>query len=185
MTDPCFAGSENPPARAHQEAGHTGGNRRVTRSVASPVFIDTNVLVYWHDASHVGKQACARDWIEHLVRRRLARTSFQVLFELYSVLSRKLTDFTATECRDIVRVLSAWQPVAPNRRTLERSWLLQERYSLSWWDALIVAAANASDCRVLLTEDLQHDQVLDDIRVINPFRSPERTPAEVLDALSR
>lgn len=152
-------------------------------SVADPVFVDTNVLVYWHDASESEKQPRAREWIEYLVRRRLARTSFQVLFELYSVLSRKVTDFTANECRDVVRVVSAWQPVAPNRGTLERSWVLQERFSLSWWDALIVVAAHASNCRVLLTEDLQHNQLLGDVRVIDPFRSPERTPAEVLDAL--
>ena len=166
-----------------REAGRASANRRVTRSVTSPVFVDTNVLVYWHDASEFEKQGRARQWIEHLARRRLARTSFQVLFEFYSVLSGKLTDFTAAECRDIVRVVAAWQTVAPNGGTLERSWFLQERYSLSSWDALIVAAAHASDCRVLLTEDLQHDQVLDDVRVINPFRSPERTPAEILDAL--
>ena len=65
---------------------------------------------------------------------------------------------------------------------IERAWRLQERYALSWWDALIVAAAQSSECAVLLTEDLQHGQRLGRSRVINPFRSPERTPAEVLEA---
>ena len=67
---------------------------------------------------------------------------------------------------------------------IERAWRLQERYALSWWDALIVAAAQSSGCAVLLTEDLQHGQRLGEVTVINPFRSPERTPAEVLEALA-
>ena len=83
-----------------------------------------------------------------------------------------------------MRSLAAWRPVGPDLPLLNQAWFLQQRYALSWWDALIVAAAQSSECSVLLTEDLQHDQVLGEIRVINPFRSPERTPSEVLDALN-
>ena len=71
------------------------------------------------------------------------------------------------------------------RHSIERAWRLQERYALSWWDALIVAAAQSCECSVLLTEDLQHGQRLGDVRVIDPFRSPERTPAGVLEAMER
>jgi len=62
-------------------------------------------------------------------------------------------------------------------------WFLQDRFSLSWWDALIVAAAQMCECEVLLTEDLQHGQVFDTVRVVDPFASPERTPEEVLTKL--
>jgi predicted nucleic acid-binding protein len=140
--------------------------------------------VYREDVTDPAKQARANAWLSLLFERRQGRTSFQVMQELYSVLTQKLTAINAAEARQIVRELTAWRPVTPDVPLLERSWLLQERYSLSWWDALVVAAAHASHCRVLLTEDLQHDQVLDEVRVINPFRSPERTPAEILDALS-
>ena len=149
----------------------------------APVFVDTNVLVYWQDASDLAKQSRAQSWIAHLGHRRLARTSFQVLVELYSVLTHKLTDFTQAEAQDVVRAVAVWRPVAPDLPTLERSWALQQRYSLSWWDAVIVAAAHSCECSVLLTEDLQHGQLLGDLRVIDPFRSPERTAAEVLEAL--
>ena len=73
-----------------------------------------------------------------------------------------------------------WKPVAIDLAVLERAWLLQQRYSLSWWDALIVAAAQTCECAMLLTEDLQHDQVFGQIRVIDPFMSVDRTPEEVL-----
>lgn len=183
MTAPCFAGSASPPAIPRRQAGRTSANRRVTRGVASPVFVDTNVLVYREDDTDPAKQARANAWLSLLFERRQGRVSFQVLQELYSVLTQKLQRFHAAEARQIVRELTVWRPLTPDVALLERSWLLQARYSLSWWDALVVAAAHASGCRVLLTEDLQHDQILDGVRVINPFRSPERTPAEILDAL--
>lgn len=49
------------------------------------------------------------------------------------------------------------------------------RYQLLWWDALIVARAQASDCRYLLTEDLQHGQDLDGLLVCSPFRASPDT----------
>lgn len=149
-----------------------------------PVFVDTNVLVYWQDTSDPAKQSRAEDWIVLLSRTRSARTSFQVLVELYSSLTRKLEDFRTEKAQQIVRGVAVWEPVAREFPLIERAWRLQQRYALSWWDALIVAAAQFGGCSVLLTEDLQHDQLLDGVRVIDPFRSPERTPAEVLDALS-
>lgn len=153
--------------------------------MSGPVFVDTNVLVYWQDTSDPVKQSRAHEWVEFLSRNRSARASFQILQELYSALTRKLKNFRTEKAQRIVRGLTAWQPVAPDLATVERAWLLEQRYLLSWWDALVVAAAHNSGCAVLLTEDLQHGQRLGNVRVINPFRSPERTPAEVLDALPR
>ena len=151
--------------------------------MTAPVFVDTNVLVYRHDGRDQAKQARAEAWYQFVWRLRLGRLSFQVLQELYSVLTRKLVPkFDLHEARALVRDLAAWQPVAADRALLERSWSLQDRYSLSWWDALIVAVAQAGDCRVLLTEDLQHGQMFGTLRVIDPFASPERTPAELLSA---
>ena len=152
--------------------------------MAGPVFVDTNVFAYREDDTDPFKQARANAWLSLLIERREGRISFQVMQELYSVLTQKLPRFNGPEARQVVRELSVWRPVTPDVALFERSWLLQERYALSWWDSLIVAAAQASDCRFLLTEDLQHDQMLGGVRVINPFRSPDRTPSEVLDALA-
>lgn len=63
---------------------------------------------------------------------------------------------------------------------LEKAWRVQQAYKLSWWDALIVATAQTCECATLLTEDLQHDQTIGEIRVIDPFRTPDRAPQEVL-----
>ena len=148
------------------------------------VFVDTNVFVYRQDGADPAKQLRAHDWIAYLVRQRAARISFQVLQELYATLTRKLEpEFDAGEAQEIVRDLAVLRPVVLDLAILDRGWLLQERYFLSWWDALIVAAAQSCACSALLTEDLQHDQTFGEVRIIDPFASPERTPEEVLTTL--
>lgn len=149
-----------------------------------PVFVDTNVIVYRYDTRVPEKQSRADAWLTFIWDRHSGRVSTQVLLEFYSTITRKLKPaMTSAEVRRIVRGLSSWQPVSVDLTVLERAWFLQDRFSLSWWDALIVAAAQMCECEVLLTEDLQHGQVFDTVRVVDPFASPERTPEEVLTQL--
>ncbi len=159
--------------------------RLATNCMTALVFVDTNILVYRQDSSDLAKQSRAHDWIAYLARHRAARISFQVLQELYATLTRKLNPaFDTGQAQSIVRELGVWRPVVLDLTILERGWLLQERYLLSWWDALIVAAAQSCACSALLTEDLQHDQMFGDVRVINPFAVPDLTPEDVLATLS-
>ena len=74
--------------------------------------------------------------------------------------------------REDVRFLLAWRPIPVDTRVVEGAWRIQGRYKLSWWDALIVSAAQASDCRYLLTEDLQENRNIGNVEVINPFHTP-------------
>ena len=150
-----------------------------------PVFVDTNVFVYLHDDSEPEKKTRADEWISLLVRGRSGRVSFQVLQELYAILtSKRRLKVDAAEARLIVRELAVWQPVAADLAMLNRAWVLQDRFPLSWWDALIIAAAQTCECKVLLTEDLQDGQEFGAVQVVNPFASPDRTPEEILEALA-
>ena len=82
------------------------------------------------------------------------------------------------EARAEVRDLLAWRPLAVDAALLEQGWKIQDRYRLSFWDSLIVAAAKSAACRYLLTEDLQADQNVDGVTVVNPFlRDPDSLPA--------
>lgn len=153
--------------------------------MTAPVFVDTNVLVYRHDSSDPAKQSRAEEWLSTLVRERAARVSYQVLQELFVTLTRKVQPATADEeAREIVRDLASWQPITIDLAILERAWVNQQRYLLSWWDALIVAAAQSSGCVALLTEDLQHGQALGDVRVVNPFATPNSTTQQILAGLT-
>jgi len=76
--------------------------------------------------------------------------------------------------RSEVRSLLPCHPIPTDARVMEGAWRIQNRYGLSWWDALIVSAAQITNCQYPLTEDLQPDQKFDNVQVINPFlRSPD------------
>ena len=106
----------------------------------------------------------------HLWHEKSGRLSFQVLQEFYITVTGKLDPGLPTEiARTDVRSLMSWQPLAASAPILERAWTIQDRYGLSWWDALIVSAAHTAECRYLLTEDLQDKQDLGHVQVINPF----------------
>jgi predicted nucleic acid-binding protein len=142
-------------------------------TVHSPVFVDSNVFLYAFDEAHPDKQQAARNWRAELWKSRRGRVSFQVLGEFY-VNALRMRPAAREEARAEVRDLLAWNPVVADAVLLERGWKIQDRYQLSYWDALIVSAAKAASCRYLLTEDLQDGQKLDGLEVVNPFlRSPE------------
>ncbi|MBZ5646330.1 MAG: PIN domain-containing protein [Acidobacteriia bacterium] len=136
--------------------------------MTAPVFVDTNVLIYAMDEADRGKQQAARRWRAALWKARLGRTSFQVLEEFYAKVTKKWPA-ARDQARAEVRDLMAWRPLRVDGEIIERAWRIQDRYQLSFWDALIVAAAKSASCRYLLTEDLQPDQNLDGVRVVNPF----------------
>lgn len=133
------------------------------------VFVDTNVFLYAVDAAETAKQPAAAAWRAELWRTRQGRTSFQVLQEFYVKAIQKWPK-SAEAARAEVRDLLAWSPVTIGSGILLEAWKLGDRYRLSFWDSLIVAAAKASSCRFVLTEDLQHGQNLDGVEVVNPFR---------------
>ncbi len=137
--------------------------------MTAPVFVDTNVLIYALDDADPKKQVSARMWREDLWRTRRGRISFQVLQEFYVKVTRKWPE-AKEETRSEIRDLLAWRPIAIDDAIVEAAWKVQDRFGFSFWDALIVAAANSSSCRFLLTEDLQAGQELDGLIVISPFQ---------------
>jgi predicted nucleic acid-binding protein len=145
---------------------------------ALTVFVDTNVLLYSRDPRRADKQARAAAWLRACWERQIGRISSQVLHEFYANLCRLAPTLTADEQRSVVREYRAWTPWLVEDDTVDLAWTLQDRYTLNYWDALMVAAAIEQGCRYLLTEDLQHAQHLDSVQVLNPFL----VGPEVLDA---
>ena len=139
------------------------------------IFVDTNVLVYTRDASEPRKQKQALDWMTYLWSTKTGRLSFQVLNEFYVTVTEKLDPGLDTRsARNDVLSFLTWEPIPVDVRVIEGAWRLQDNYHLSWWDALIVSAAQASGCHYLLTEDLREKQKMENVTIINPFHlSPE------------
>lgn len=142
-----------------------------------PVFVDTNVLVYVRDASSPDKQQRAKAWFARLWQERAGRISWQVLNEYYVTVTQKLpTRMSRDAARISVELLTAWDPLPVDEALHRAAWRLQDAHSLSWWDALIVAAAQVAGCAMLLSEDMQAGRNYGGVEVVNPF---DRTPESV------
>jgi predicted nucleic acid-binding protein len=140
--------------------------------MTAPVFVDTNVLIYAWDGSAPEKSESAHRWIRALWQARAGRLSTQVLNEFYNVATRRLPlPLTRDEARTLCETFIAWNPIPIDTLLLDRAWSLHATTQLSWWDTLIVAAAQRCAARYLLTEDLQEGQIFDGLTVVNPFRA--------------
>jgi len=138
-------------------------------------FVDTNILVYARDAAAGTKQQQADALIRELWGSRRGRLSVQVLNEYFVTVTRKLAPGMEPDAawRD-VEALRAWEPVALDWNLLARAHGVFGRFSLSWWDSLIVTAAELSGCDVLYSEDLQAGAIYGNVRVVNPFANTSR-----------
>jgi predicted nucleic acid-binding protein len=134
-------------------------------------FVDTNVLVYAHDASEARKQPVARVLLEELWASRSGALSTQVLQEFYVVATRKFDPpMSRPAAREIVALYGTWPLVRTDLPLILAASQLEERHALSFWDALIVEAARRVGATRLVTEDLQGERRIGGVRIENPFR---------------
>ncbi len=134
------------------------------------VFVDSNVLVYAHDADSGNKQRIAAKAVADILDARSGVLSIQVLQEFYSTVTRKLRSAIARDvARELLRGYSSWtiQPLTPD--DVVAASFLEQRHQLSFWDALIVQAALLAGAKKLLSEDFQHGQSIGGVTVENPF----------------
>ena len=140
-------------------------------------FVDTNILVYSRDTRDPVKHQVARSWIAELWSTGNGRISTQVLKEYYQTVTRRLSPGMPVEdARADIRDLQTWKPFEPTASTFEKAWLIEDRIKISWWDALIIAAAQQTGCTYLLSEDLQSGQTIENLSIINPFTKTINEP---------
>jgi predicted nucleic acid-binding protein len=129
-------------------------------------------LIYAHDLDAGIKHQVAVSLMEDLWERENGALSVQVLQEFYVNVTRKITKpISPAQARGVIRNYLAWQIQRNDPDTIFFASELEERYQLSFWDSLIVAAASTARVDKILTEDLQHGQVIAGILVENPFLS--------------
>ena len=134
-------------------------------------FVDSNILIYAHDRDTGTKHDMARDLVEHLWRTGTGVLSTQVLQEFYVNVRRKAKrPLAAGEAARIVEDYLSWEVVVNSGEDILQALRLEERFQISFWDALIIQAASHSGAEVLYSEDLNHGQVYGRVRVINPLR---------------
>ena len=133
-------------------------------------FLDTNVLVYANDCRDAEKQSRAIAVVACLMRSGNGVISMQVLQEYANTALVKLQQKSDVVLRQL-RLLEAMRVVEPDADLIRRQVEIRETYGVSFWDAGIVAAAEAANCTAILSEDLNSGQFYSGIRVVNPFLS--------------
>jgi predicted nucleic acid-binding protein len=146
--------------------------------MTGPCFVDANVLLYSRDPRDPAKQARANAWLDVLWREGRGHTSMQVLSEFYYNATRKLNPAVPFEdAWARASTFFAWNPQPIDTPLLRRARVVEERWRLSWWDSMIVAAAQLQGCALLLTEDLQDGAVYGTVTVRSPFTLDVHEPA--------
>ena len=133
-------------------------------------FVDTNILIYAHDSSAGVKHDRARDLIERLWMSGEGVVSTQVLQELCINLLRKLArPLAIEEVRHLLEDYLSWEVVVNDAASVLQALEMERRFKLSFWDALILQAAESCGASVLYSEDLASGQRYGDVKVVNPL----------------
>ena len=136
-----------------------------------PSFVDTNILVYAEDKDAGRKHEKARDLVIELWNDGHGVVSVQVLQEFFVTVTRKLRRGLApARALEIVREYLTWTVVSNTGELLIAAVGLQQKATLSFWDALIVQAALEAGCERLYSEDLSDGQCFGSLMIVNPFR---------------
>ena len=139
------------------------------------VFLDTNVLAYACDADQPLKREQARDLLNSLSRDVPPCISTQVLQEFFVTATRKM-GVEPLQAKRIIHTFRQMETVLIDPEDISHAIDGSVIWQISFWDALILAAARKARCTVLYSEDLNDGQVYDTIRVVNPFRSAHLGP---------
>jgi|SRR5580698_10301522 predicted nucleic acid-binding protein len=137
-------------------------------------FLDTNVFVYSVDRTEPAKVRRATQLINDAVRTGKGVVSYQVVQEFFHVALRRFAQpMTSADAEQYL--LTVFRPllaIHSSEGIFLAALRLQARYRFSWYDSLIVAAALHANCGVLYSEDLQHGQKIESLKIVNPFLAP-------------
>lgn len=138
--------------------------------MSDKIFVDTNILVYAHDMDTGDRHARASAIIESLWEAETGVTSTQVLQEFYVTVTRKIKyPLKPAQTREIILNYLSWPIQVNDPEMTIRASEIGEKHNLSFWDALIIAAALQLQAKKIITEDLNPGQIIEGILIENPF----------------
>lgn len=134
----------------------------------SKIFIDTNIFVYTIDNYNPGKKNKCRKFLKNIVKNHKAVISTQVIQEFYVVGTTKL-DLDPILVKNILHKFENIEIVVVDIALIKEAIDISILNKLSFWDALIIAAADSAKCENLYTEDLTHGQIIRGVKIENPL----------------
>ncbi|MDX1641434.1 MAG: PIN domain-containing protein [Balneolaceae bacterium] len=137
-------------------------------------FLDTNIIIYSFDDRDVQKQEIAKQLITEGLLQNQAVISYQVVQEFVNVVTRKFsTPLSVKDCQLYVdSILGPMWEVYSSKGLIRSALDITERWQYPFYDSLIIAAALEASCKILYSEDLQHEQKIYSLQILNPFTSP-------------
>ena len=133
-------------------------------------FIDSNILIYAYNRAEPQKQSVATDLIASFLQNENAVVSVQVLGEFFSVVTRRIPrPLSVEEATAVIDLISSLQVLNIDSAMVRRAIATHSRYGTSYWDSLIIAAAERARCPRILSEDMNPGQSYHGIVVVNPF----------------
>lgn len=133
-------------------------------------FVDSNILVYGHDSGAGRRFEIASDLLRGLWLNRAGVLSTQVIQEFYVNVRRKARlPISAEEAVRLVEDYICWDVVVNDESSIRGALGIEQRYQISFWDALIIQAAQVADVEIVYSEDLNHGQSYGPVQVVNPF----------------
>ena len=133
------------------------------------IFIDTNILLYTVDKKDLDKHDRSRNLIKKISSEHVPVVSTQVLQEFYNAATSKLK-IDKIVAKNILHSYRSMEIVTADLVLIEQAVDISVLFQLSFWDSLIVAAAEQSNCSILVTEDLNDGQKIRGMKVVNPFK---------------
>lgn len=132
-------------------------------------FIDTNILVYTVDGRFPEKRQIALELLAHLQANHRLVISTQVLQEFYNVTAYKLK-LNPVDMQNMVTKFSQLPTVLTDISLIEQGIQASIHHKLRLWDALMIVAGVRADCKIMYSEDLTHGQIIQGVRILNPFK---------------
>lgn len=133
-------------------------------------FVDTNILVYCYNKTEPLKHQKAYLLLSHLWDSGNGALSIQVLQEFYVVVTQKVANrLSAETAMQVIEDLSNWKCHVPAIPDITAAIFIQQKNAISFWDAMIIGSAKKLGAEIVWSEDLNHNQLYEGIRVRNPF----------------
>lgn len=134
-------------------------------------FIDTNIIIYMFDKDHPQKKEIAIRIVKEALESGKGVISYQVISEFCNAALRKFkVPMTASDCNSfITRYLLPLCSVFPGNELFASALEISENTQHSFYDSLILSSSLFSGCATVYTEDMQHDQIIYNMRIKNPF----------------
>jgi len=134
--------------------------------MSDSVFLDTNIFVYLYSEDEPEKQSISLKIFDkvHCV------TSTQVLNEFCSVCLRKLGMSANEVLKSVREIIENCELCYIDMTTIQNALLLQNKYRYTYYDCLVLSSAISNGCEYFYSEDMQHNQLIENkLKIINPF----------------